>query len=171
MIMGQDLLRALKIKIDFHEECVTWGSMNVPMKNPDASVKTSYYVRSDQDDPNYERTKKILDAKYDPADIRRYVEESTHLSAEEQGQLHSLLKEFEDLFDGTLGKWRGKPYNIELVEGATPYYGRPYPIPKAYERTTKLETERLCKIGVLKKINESEWGAPTFIRPKKDGSV
>jgi len=31
--------------------------------------------------------------------------------------------------------------------------------------------ERLVKIGVLKKVNRSEWAAPTFIIPKKDGSV
>ena len=37
--------------------------------------------------------------------------------------------------------------------------------------TLKLELERLCRIGVLKKINHSEWAAPTFIIPKKDGTV
>jgi len=35
----------------------------------------------------------------------------------------------------------------------------------------KAEVERLVKIGVLKKVNRSEWAAPTFIIPKKDGSV
>ena len=37
--------------------------------------------------------------------------------------------------------------------------------------TLKLEIERLCKLGVLRKINHSEWAAPTFIIPKKDGTV
>ena len=45
--------------------------------------------------------------------------------------LYNVLKQFEDLFDGTLGKWTGKPYDIELKPGVKPYYGRPYPIPKA----------------------------------------
>ena len=44
-------------------------------------------------------------------------------------------------------------------------------MPKAYERTLKMEVERLCKAVVLKKVNHSEWAAPTFIIPKKDGSV
>ena len=44
-------------------------------------------------------------------------------------------------------------------------------MPKAYERTLKMEVERLCKAGVLKKVNHSEWAAPTFIIPKKDRSV
>ena len=29
----------------------------------------------------------------------------------------------------------------------------------------------LCKIGVLKKVNRSEWAAPTFLIPKKDKTV
>jgi hypothetical protein len=31
--------------------------------------------------------------------------------------------------------------------------------------------EQLYKIGVLKQVNHSEWGAPRFITPKKDGTV
>jgi len=38
-------------------------------------------------------------------------------------------------------------------------------------QTPKAEVEPLVKIGVLKKVNRSEWAAPTFIVPKKDGSV
>jgi hypothetical protein len=34
-----------------------------------------------------------------------------------------------------------------------------------------MELERLCKIGVLRKINQSKWRSPTFIFPKKDGTV
>ena len=34
-----------------------------------------------------------------------------------------------------------------------------------------MEVERLCETGVLRKVNRSEWAAPTFIIPKKDGSV
>jgi len=38
-------------------------------------------------------------------------------------------------------------------------------------QTLKAEVERLIKIGVLKKVNHSEWAAPAFVIPKKDGSV
>jgi len=38
-------------------------------------------------------------------------------------------------------------------------------------QTLKAEVERLVKIGVLKKVNHSEWTAPAFVIPKKDGSV
>ena len=35
----------------------------------------------------------------------------------------------------------------------------------------KTKVERLVKIGVLKKVNRSEWAAPSFIIPKKDKTV
>ena len=35
----------------------------------------------------------------------------------------------------------------------------------------RLEVDRLCKVNVLRKVNRSEWAAPTFIIPKKDGTV
>ena len=46
-----------------------------------------------------------------------------------------------------------------------------YPIPKIHENTLRLEVDRLVELGVLKRVNRSEWGAPTFIIPKKDGTV
>jgi hypothetical protein len=48
---------------------------------------------------------------------------------------------------------------------------RAYPIPQIHEKTLQQEVERLCQLGVLRRVNHSEWAAPTFIIPKKDGSV
>ena len=61
-----------------------------------------------------------------------------------------------------MGLWKGKPYNIELKPNSKPYHSKPFSIPKLYENTLKLE---------VTKINNSEWAAPTFIMPKKDGTV
>ena len=44
-------------------------------------------------------------------------------------------------------------------------------VPHSREATLRTEIERLCKLGVLEKCNASEWGAPTFIIPKKNGTV
>ena len=44
-------------------------------------------------------------------------------------------------------------------------------IPKTYETTLKMKVERLVASGVIKKVNRSEWEEPTFIIPKKDGTV
>jgi len=45
----------------------------------------------------------------------------------------------------------------------------PLPISKSENNGEK--QNQLCQSGVLKKDNHSEWVAPAFIIPKKDGSV
>ena len=59
------------------------------------------------------------------------VAENTHLTKDEQRKLIELLKQHEDLLDGTLGKWKGYPYKIELRDGAEPYHACAYSIPHA----------------------------------------
>ena len=39
------------------------------------------------------------------------------------------------------------------------------------KRRTRKEIACLCCIGVLEKCNDSKWGAPTFIIPKKNDTV
>ena len=141
------------------------------MRDVDCSVETSYYVKEQGCVAEMsDRVKEILDAKYEKADLDQIASEQDHLDSDERAKLRMLLGKYEDLFDGTLGKWRLEPYDIELQPGAKPYHARPYPVPKAYKRTLRMEVERLCEVGVLKKINCSEWAAPTFIIPKTEPS-
>jgi hypothetical protein len=105
----------------------------------------------------------ILDAKYEKADIPAIVREncSHHLSAADREKLLSLLFKFEELFDGTLGDWNLHPVSFESI---------PHPADTQC-RTSKKEIDQLCSIGVLKWQPKSEWALPTFIIPKKDGTV
>ena len=75
------------------------------------------------------------------------------------------------MFDGTLGKYTGSEYTIALKEDANPYHTKPFPIPKIHEVTFKKEVNRLIKIGVLKKINNFQWSAPTFMIPKIKSNI
>ena len=95
----------------------------------------------------------------------------THLSNGEKKKILKLLKKHKTLFDGTLDRWKGTPYHIRTKEGITPHHARPFPVPKIHELTLKSELDRLVKAGILRKVNRSEWAAPTFIIPKKDGTV
>ncbi len=74
--------------------------------------------------------KKILDAKYEPADLNKIARDCDYLTDNKQTQLLSLLHKYQHLFDGSLGTWNGKPYNIELEPNAKPYHSRPFPVPK-----------------------------------------
>ena len=80
--------------------------------------------------------------------------------------IHEVLSKYELLFDGTIVTWKPKPVDIELQPGAKPYNSKPYLVPRAHEAVFRKVVERLCQIGVLKKVNWLEWGSPNFIQPK-----
>jgi hypothetical protein len=86
-------------------------------------------------------------------------------------KLLQLLKNYESLFDGTLGDWKTKPVSFQLKEGVSPYHGQAFPVPKVYKETIIKEVERLCKLGVLERQSAFEWASPSFIIPKKDKTV
>jgi hypothetical protein len=65
----------------------------------------------------------------------------------------------------SLGHWKTKPVKLDLKPDAYQYHAQPFPIPQSREETSGKEIDRLCKLGVLEKCNDSEWGAPTFIMP------
>jgi len=172
MIIGNDLLERLKVDLKYSTATIEWDGAEIPMKSRDATIEDSYYIH---DTPCLEeaaeRIKQILDAKYAPANIDELTTKCTYLTLQQQEDLNFLLKKYESLFDGSLGTWKGESYDIELRSDATPYHARAFPIPRIHEQTLRHEVDRLCQIGVLKKVNRSEWAAPTFIIPKKDGSV
>ena len=60
---------------------------------------------------------------------------------------------------------------IELKEDAKHYHAKSFPIPKMHKPTLKKEFDRFIKIEVLKKVNNFQWAAPTFIIPKINSTV
>eukprot|EP00804_Cyclotella_cryptica_P020627 CCRYP_003437-RA/>CCRYP_003437-RA protein AED:0.32 eAED:0.45 QI:0/0/0/1/0/0/2/0/227 len=97
-----------------------------------------------------QRVVHILDAKYEKADLQSVVS-PTVLTL--------------------VSKTKTNPVSLELKEGAKPYHGRPFPVPKIHKETIIKELNRLCELGVLEFQPASEWASPTFIIPKKDNTV
>ena len=119
-----------------------------------------------------QRVVKILDAKYEKANLPEIIKNNfSHLDSEEQAKLLEVLMEFEDLFDGTLGDWDTEHVSFEIKEGAKPYHGRAFPIPKAHKETILKEIKIIIELGVLEWQLFSEWAAPSFIQPKTNGIV
>jgi len=172
LIIRRDILQKLGMNLDFEDQVVRWNGNSASMKPPDCANDFNYNIEESYalqvEDASAQR---ILDAKYKKADIKQVVQDCTHLSKKEKHSLYTLLHKFEPMFDGKLGKWKGKPYEIELKPDVTPYHSHPFSLPKFYEKTLRKEVERLYKIGVLKRVNCSEWAALTFIIPKKDRTV
>ena len=104
-------------------------------------------------------------------DLEQVAQEQKELNEEQQKTLQDLLTKYEQLFDWSLGLWTGTKVNIDLKKDAQPYHSKAFPIPRCHLETLKVEVQRLCNLGVLKKVNRSQWATPTFVIPKKDGSM
>ena len=59
---------------------------------------------------------KILDSTYAKEELNEVVDIATRLHAKERTHLLTLLKDFEDLFDGTLSNWVTEPVNLDLKQ-------------------------------------------------------
>ena len=130
MIIGNDLLEALKVDIKYSTMTIEWDGAEIPMRSKDTTIEELYLISNTPClQEAAERIKQILDAKYEPANLNEIVKECIHLTPNEQSQLKSLLTKYESLFDGSLGTWIGDDYDIELRNDATPYHVRAYPIP------------------------------------------
>ena len=82
-----------------------------------------------------------------------------------------LLNKCANLFDGMLGKWQHKPVELELKEGTKPHHARPHFMPKCQADTLQMKVNCSVEMGAPKQENHSEWVAPSFVIPKKDGRV
>ena len=178
MIIGRDLMRKLKMDVLYSDNVVTWDELRLPMHEVksngewyDFNALVEDQAESESVKDSMSRLTRILDANYDTPDLEVEVAKMTHLTAIQRTLLLALLKKNEDLFDGELGDWVGDPVEIPLKEGSQPYHARAFPIPNIHEQTFKKDLDRLVSIGVLRKVNRSEWAAPAFIIPKKDGRV
>jgi len=112
MIIGRDILRFLKIDIKFSEEIVEWDGAEMPFKDGDASIKEAYYVAdNDPVEDAVHRVKRIIDAKYEKADIEKICLEQAELEQKQRDQLAVFLCKYEALFDGQLGRGTAKRWS------------------------------------------------------------
>jgi len=182
LILGVNTLRELGIVLDFWTKTITVDEITLPMRNINklstkSRIERAWTVNNMLHEPESteEATQHalgILDAIYEKADLQAVVNENcAHLNVHDRNKLLELLSEFEELFDGTLGDWNTEPVSFDLKEGAKPYHGRAFPVPKFHKETLIKELNRLCDLGVLEWQPASEWASPSFIVPKKDQTV
>ena len=126
MIIGRDLLNQLNINVRFSNGTIKWEDQLVPMKNFQRIWKNDHpskkelkstilcSIKPSSTKEATDRVVKILDSKYEKANLNKIVEDANNLDANQKQMLLKLLKQYETLFDGTLGRWNTTPVNIEL---------------------------------------------------------
>jgi hypothetical protein len=183
LIIGKQTLHDIGTVLDFKEKNITIDEILLPMRNiKNLQLKPSISRALKQNSclaqkpvstcNATKRIVEILDAKYDKADLPSIVKNNcAHLNTSHCNLLPPLLLKFEELFDGALGDWKLPLVSFELKEGAKPYHGRPYLIPKIHKATLMKEIHCLVVIEVLKWQLSCKWASHSFIIPKKDQTV
>ncbi len=128
LIIGKQTMHDLGVKSDIQEKTITIDKILLPMRsiaNLQLKPRNTRALRENTcfaQEPistcsATKRMVKILDAKYEKADLPAIIRENrSHLTASNRKKLLSVLLKFEPLFDGTLGDWKLPPVSFELKE-------------------------------------------------------
>jgi len=182
LIVGIETMAHWNAVLDFGKQEMTIDEQTISMRHPDSLSKKRNLLNTYRQatEPHStkeetERVTRILDAKYDKADLPKIVEDNcSHLTDDQQRDLLALLEKHTPMFAGKLGQWKDEYVHFDLKEGETPWQGRPYPVPHIHEETLRNEVQRLVDIDVLEPITSEQsggWGAPSFIIAKPNGQV
>ena len=98
---------------------------------------------------------KILDSTYEKEDLENVSAKETQLNAEERTQIIGILKDFEDLFGGTLGDWEIYPIGIELKTNYKTLNCKYNPLPSINKETIikEIDTYRNRSVSYGKKFS------------------
>jgi hypothetical protein len=134
LILGVKTMKKYGIILVFKDNMITVDEVKLPMQNINylqgssilraLRLKHSLAMEPQSTQDATKRVTRILDAKYQKADIQSIVRDNCkHLCADQQKKLLQLLKKYKPLFDCTLGDWKTKPVSFQLKEGVSPYHG------------------------------------------------
>jgi len=85
--------------------------------------------------------------------------------------LSDVLSHHRMVFDKGLGTIKGFKADTKLQDGAKPIFCKARPVPYALHQKAEEELEFLEKLGVVKKVERSDWASPIVCVPKKDESI
>ena len=85
MIIGMDLLGSLGIDILNSTHTIRWDTAEIPMRSQDCTMEDAYYIAEPQAvQEATSRLTKILDAKYEKADLNQVVQKASELTSPEK---------------------------------------------------------------------------------------
>ena len=115
LILDRDILHELGIIFNFENKPITWQEVSISMKPPNCTAKEFFVIKESRPIRNTtKRIKQILDAEYKKINLTSIVMNLNYLNEKCSNSLLELLQKFEKMFDGTLGKYIGSNYTIEL---------------------------------------------------------
>lgn len=88
-----------------------------------------------------------------------------------KNELNILLDQYQDLFNGELGKYKYSKVHLEVKEKSSPIFFQPRKVPFAFKQKVEEELDKLVVNGVLTKIDTAEYGTPLVPILKEDGHI
>ncbi|RVE40466.1 hypothetical protein evm_014884 [Chilo suppressalis] len=87
-------------------------------------------------------------------------------------ELDNLLKKYKVLFDESeVGNIKGDPVSLHVRKGSKPIFCRARLVPFALREKVETELKRLVQLGVLEKVDYSEYATPILPVLKANGEV
>ena len=81
-------------------------------------------------------------------------------------ELETILNRHNVLLEEGLGTLQGIQAKLSLEADATPKYCKARSVPHALREAIEQDLERFENLGVLEKVNFSEWASPSCCSPK-----
>ena len=93
------------------------------------------------------------------------------VTKDNQPNLKRILDKYRDVFTAELGHCKGVKAKLYVRENSVPQFHRPRPVPLAMR--PNIETELQCQVdlGILEKVDISEWAAPIVPVMKPSGEI
>ena len=170
-IMGRDLQQQLGINVLNSEKHFQWDDILIPMVPKGHWQNKNKILQQLDSKTDLKHEQMLLESNYQPEDLTKIGEKQIHLPFKQQQELQKLLQKYEPLFQGKLGEWANEKFTYQLKPNVQPYHRKPYRVPHAIKKIFRQEIDRLVKEKVFSPNSDSQWGAPTFAIPKKDGRI
>jgi len=90
---------------------------------------------------------------------------------EKPQSLQSLINAFKSLFSEGLGCFKFRKIKLELIENSKPKFFKPRVVPFALKPIVDRELEKLENMGVIEKVDTSDFGTPLVPIVKPDGTL
>ena len=172
MIIGRDLVVQIGPTANFKRQVLQWYGATIHMKEPSSFLGKSdrtkrkmrqIVMQTAEPDSTQEATEimvKIIYITYVKADLNQVADNATHLNSKERTLLLSLIKDYEDLFDGTLGDWSTESVDFEINPDSKQFNSRYYLVPVINKVTFR-------NYLVITPVQKIQYGTIVFIIPNK----
>ena len=174
IIIGRDLLRRLGIVLNFNTGLTTWDSVDVAMRHRDSfatdQTLMSHFIDIFADNPII-GDQFLLDSNYVPTDLQELINKQDHLTDDQKQDLLAIWQDCGKIFDGELREYPDRTLHLHLKPDAQPVHHRHFSVPRNIHDTFTKELWRFVDIGILERVGSTEWAAPHFAIPKKDGRI